>query len=209
MQRPSKRSILIGSGFFVVGFIVAIGLSSGLVVWQARQNWGATQAHIIGELTLNNSLLAAADKSPEKLTTTVIWLAQQNSELAAGLFGSMTKSHQAMVLRQFARMNQSSTLRADRSPRGNTALLARLMVLCSRESANPGVIRVDTDTTLFASIPDWVLEPGAEPIAPVARPDGPIKQTPQVLSAELKRWTELHQWVIANRDCVAKLEATR
>lgn len=203
MKRPSRRSVLIGSGFFVLGFIVAIALTTGFVLWLIRQNWGATQANIVGNLALSNSLLTAADQSSDKLTTTVIWTAQENSELAAEMFNTLTKPHQAMVLRQFARLNQSTTLRTDQSPRGRAALLARSMVLCSRDSANPGVVHVGKDVTMFTGIPGWVLDPDATPVAPTPVRNAEFEQTPEVLSAELKKWTALHEWVKANRACVA------
>lgn len=204
MERPSQRSILIGGGLFVAGFLVAIALTAGFDIWLLRQSWDATQTNIIGDLTRSNSLLAVADRSPDKLTATVVWEARQNSEIAAGLFDAMTKPHQAMVLRQFARLNQSATLKADQSSLGRSALLARNMVLCSHHSANPGVVRISKDATVFAGIPGWVLDPDATPAAPTPARDAAVEQTPEVLSAELKKWTELHEWVKANHACIAK-----
>lgn len=207
MKRPSKRSILFGAGFFATGFVAAVALTAGFATWLLQRNREAMQAGIVGDLAVSSALLKAADQSPDKLSATVIWQARQDSKVAAAMFGSLTKSYQSAVLRHFAELNRSGTLRADRSPEGNVARLARTMVLCTHASASPGVAHIGPDVTAFGGIPDWVLDPDAAPVAPVPAHDTEIPQLHERRVALLREWTTLHAWVRANQACFARQTA--
>lgn len=204
MKRPSKRAVLVGCGFFVPGFTIAIALTASFSVWLIRQTGRGVQANIVGGLSQSNGQLKLLDQSPDKLVPTILWTARMNTSIAAAMFSRMSKHYQPMVLFEFQRMNQSAILRSQRSPESVTARLARVMVLCSHVSAQPNTVHVGKSELLMMPLPEWVLNPNAAPITPVADQRRGMPYTPDALAAEFKKWTRVHDWVKANQSCIAK-----
>lgn len=209
MRRPSKRSILIGSGFFVIGFIAATTLSYALVARAykrmfvpAIESWS-----MVSQLVDSNQLLRVVDQRPTQLAAIIVSDAQSRSLAAANNFDYLSKDHQRIVLRQLTMLDRSEALRADDGPRGRTAHLARLMVLCSHASARPGWMDFGNESGMTMDVPEWVMDPEAKPVMPTA---GSIfagaMQSSDVIAAERKKWTALHQWVIDNRGCITAHE---
>lgn len=147
MKRLSTRTVVVSSVSFATGFIAAIALASGFTFWFGRLSLHAYQGSIVDKLVTTNQLLDSADR-PKGLASTVLYDAQEQSIIAATMFDILDMRYQPMVLRQFARMDSNPMLRADDSARGNTAKLARAMVLCTHHAASPALIDV---TQKFAS----------------------------------------------------------
>ena len=210
MQRPSKRSTLICGGFFAIGFILAMALTAGFSIWMLNRSRGAVQSGIIRDLSSSALLLDTVDKRPSSLVKQITSDARLNSLTVAAAFDTLDLDHQHVVLNLFTMLNHSPTVRAERNRYTDTVLLARVMVLCTRRSANPGYVMYDKDYGVRINVPDWVVDPSAEP--PSAEPDIPIQwysqPRPVVTAAVRSRWTELHEWVKANQACIVKQEAT-
>jgi len=209
MKRPSKRSILIGSGFFALGFIAAATASYALaarayeqVFVPAIESWS-----LVSPLVDSNQLLRVVDQRPAQLVATIVSNAQSRSLASANNFDYLSKDHQRIVLRQLTMLDHSPALRTDDGPRGRTAHLARLMVLCSHASARPHWMDFGNESGMMMYVPEWVMDPKADPVMPAP---GSIfagaMQSPGVIAAERKKWTALHQWVIDNRGCIAAQE---
>jgi hypothetical protein len=108
-----------------------------------------------------------------------------------------------MVLRQFERLNQSPLLQADHGPMGDTERLARAMVLCTHESADPGFIAFGGRYSgAFMAVPGWVPDPNAKSGKPDTSSIPSAERSPEVVAAESRKWDALHQWVITHRDCL-------
>lgn len=208
MKRPSKRSVLIGSGFFALGFIAAIALTAGFVTWLIGQSRDAVQSRIIGDLSTNTLLLRAADRQSSSVLENVIANARLNSLTVAAAFDALDKNSQQAVLDLFTMLNHSATLRARTNGYGNTVLLARVMVMCTHHSANPGYVMYDGDEGVRIDPPAWVFDPAAAPTT--SEPDIPVQwysqPRPVVAAAVRKHWTKLHGWVKANQACIATQE---
>ncbi|MGH8145372.1 MAG: hypothetical protein ACREPY_03480 [Rhodanobacteraceae bacterium] len=209
MRWPSGKSIAIGTLAFVAGFVVAVALAAGFVTWVYTSNQSGRQNGVIDPLVSTVELLDVEDKQPAHLTRVIAGNARDSSLTAAVQFDRLTKTNQQIVLRLFARLNRSTTLRADEAPFADTVRLARLMVLCTHQSAAPGWLTVSKDSGATTPVPDWVLNPHAKPVMPAAGSIyGAMQQSPAVLAAERKQWGKLRKWVIANQACIAKQQAT-
>lgn len=208
MRRPSRKSIVIGATSFVVGFAAAMALAGGFVAWIYTGGQSARQSWIVDPLVASTGLLSVADTQPKQLVRVIIGNAREHSLTAAAQFDRLTKFNQQIVLRQFARLNRSATLRADNAPYAKTVRLARAMVWCSHASASPGWLTIDKNSGGMTPVPGWVLDPDAKPVLPaVGSVVGTFRQSPAVIAAERKHWGRLHAWVIANKKCISTQEA--
>lgn len=209
MRWPSRKSLAIGAVFFIAGFAVAIALAGGFVARVYQGSMSIRQGWIVDPLVASTELLGVADTQPKRLTRTIVGNARQYSLAAANQFDRLTKSNQQIVLRQFARLNRSATLRADNAPYAKTVRLARVMVLCSHVSASPDWLAINKNSGGMTPIPDWVLDPAAKPAFPVVGSVfGTFQQSAAVIAAERKQWEGLRQWVIAHRACIGQQDAT-
>lgn len=209
MRWPSSKSLAIGISFFVAGFVVAIALTGGFVAWIYHGSESSRQSWIVAPLVASTELLSAADAQPKQLTRMIVGNAREYSLAAATQFDRLTKFNQQIVLRQFSMLNRSTTLRADNAPYAKTARLARVMVLCSHASATPGWVAIGKNSGGMTPVPDWVLDPDAEPVLPqVGSNVGTLRQSPAVIAAEGKQWGKLRQWVITHRACIEHQDAT-
>ena len=208
MRWPSRRSVAISAVVFVTGFIVAVALAWGFVSWVYKSNLSGRQNWVIDPLAANVELLDIADKRPEQLTRVIVGDARENSLTAATQFDRLTEANRQIILRLFARLNHSVTLRANEEAFADTAHLARLMVLCTHASASPGWLSVDGNFGAMTPVPKWVLDPDAKPVMPaIGSTYGALQQSAAVIAAERKHWDALHEWVIANQRCIAKQQA--
>lgn len=208
MRWPSKKSLAIGATAFVAGFVVAIAIAGGFVAWAYAGSQSARQGWIVDPLVSSTTLATTADKGTDQLLHVVVGNARDHSLTAAAQFDRLGKSNQQIVLREFARLNRSTTLRANNAPYARTVRLARVMVLCSHASANPAWLAIDENSGGMTPVPDWVLDPDAKPAFPVVGSIvGTFQQSPSVIAAERKHWGALHRWVIANQDCIARQQA--
>ncbi|WHZ19843.1 MAG: hypothetical protein OJF55_001992 [Rhodanobacteraceae bacterium] len=203
MKRPSVHTVIVASVSFIAGFIVAVALAGGLVLWFGRISLHATQGRVVDKLVTTNQLLAAADKPRGELRGMIVGDADEQSLTAAAMFDAMGSSYQPMVLRQFARMNTSTTLKEDQSTLGNAAKLARAMVLCTHHSAYPNWVTVNEDTGATMGVPSWVFELNAAPTIPATVTYGQTKFGAPFVQAAAKHWRTLHQWVMSHQDCAA------
>ena len=207
MRWPSRKSIVIGVTSFVVGFAAAVALAGGFVAWVYTGSQSARQSWIVDPLVASTALLSVADTQPKQLTHVIAGNARDYSLAASAQFDQLTKFNQQIVLRQFARLNRSATLRADNAPYAKTVRLARVMVLCSHASATPDWLTIDKNSGGMTPLPDWVLDPDAKPVLPaVGSVVGTFQQSPAVIAAERKHWGTLHAWVIVNQKCVSMQE---
>lgn len=209
MRWPSRRSVAISAVAFVTGFIVAVALAWGFVSWVYKSNLSGRQNWVIDPLAASVELLDVADKRPERLTRAIVGNARESSLTAATQFDRLTEANQQIILRLFARLNRSATLRANKAAFADTARLARVMVLCSHASASPGWLSVNENSGATTPVPKWVLDPDAKPVMPATGSNyGMLQQSAAVIAAERKHWGALHEWVIANQGCVAKQQAS-
>lgn len=208
MRLPSRKSIVIGVTSFVIGFVAAAALATGFVTKVYSDGQSARQSWIVDPLVANTELLGVADTQPKQLARMIVGNAREYSLTAAAQFNRLTKLNQQIVLRQFARLNRSDTLRADNAPYAKTAFLARVMVLCSHASAAPDWLTIDKNSGGMTPVPDWVLDPKADPVLPsVGSVAGSFQQNPAVIAAERKHWGKLRAWVVANQKCISTQEA--
>ncbi|MGH8189815.1 MAG: hypothetical protein ACREP2_00025 [Rhodanobacteraceae bacterium] len=199
---------MIGATSFVIGFAAAAALAGGFVAWVYAGGQSARQSWVIDPLVANAELLDVTDQRPQQLTRVIIGQVRDNSLAAAAQFDRLTKLNQRIVLRQFAKLNRSATLRADAAPYAKTVRLARVMVLCSHTSATPGWLTIDQGSGGMTPVPEWVLDPNAKPVMPVVGSIvGSFQQSAAVIAAERKHWGKLHQWVIAHHACIRQQDA--
>lgn len=206
MQRPSRRTVIVAGGSFIAGLLVALAVTAGFALWMLHLAQGAAQARIIADLSTNTLLLQTADKRPDTVVASIASNAQLNSLLAAEGFDEFDKTHQSVILEFFKLLNHSPTLRADKSPIGNSMFLARTMVLCTHHSATPEFTTYAKGDATRADIPAWVLDPHATSptTAPVIQVQWYSKPRPVVAKAVLAHWITLHDWVKANQSCIAQ-----
>ena len=208
MRWPSRKSLVIGATSFVFGFAAAVALAGGYVAWIYTGGQSARQSWIVDPLAASTELLSVADTQPKQLVRMIIGNARERSLTAAAQFSRRTKSNQQIVLRQFARLNRSGTLRTDNAPYAKTVRLARTMVLCSHASATPGWLTIDKNSGGMTPVPDWVFDPGVKPVLPaVGSVVGTFQQSPAVIAAERNHWGRLRAWVTANQTCISTQEA--
>jgi hypothetical protein len=171
-------------------------------LWFGRLSLHATQGRVVDELVTSNQLLVATDKQRGRLRTVIVANADEQSLTAAAMFDAMGRTYQPMVLRQFARLNTSTTLQDDRSTLGNAAKLARAMVLCTHHAAYPNWVTVNGNTGATIWVPAWVFAPDAAPQSPDTVTYGHTKFGAPFAPAA-KHWDTLHQWVMNHQDCAA------
>lgn len=202
MKRPSTRTVVVSSVSFATGFITAVVLAGGLVFWFGRLSLQGYQGSIVDKLVTTNQLLDSAGR-PEGLASEVLHDAQERSIIAATKFDTLNGRYQSMVLRQFARMDSNPVLRGDDSAQGNTAKLARAMVLCTHHAAFPALVDVTQKVRITAFVPTWVVNPIPHAIQPSSNDTNGVLQDPRVTAAKAKKWQTLHAWVMRHQDCGA------
>lgn len=209
MKRPSTRTVVIVGVAFAAGFVAAVALASGTLIWFGQQSLHANQGRIISGLVTTTELLDVNARQPAQLLSNVIGKSDEQSLTAATQFGALGSTYQPMVLRLFAHMNRNATLDANHDPASNAARLARVMVLCARHSASPGWVDFNKDTGATVGIPTWVLDPRAKPEHPETVTYGNLRFVDaKQVDAITRHWDALHTWVVQHQACARENRLT-
>lgn len=204
MKRPSKRAVLIGGGFFVLGFAIAIAVVAAVLFQFARESWHAEQGSMVSALASTTQLLDSAEQRPSQLIPEVLGNSVEQSLGLATQFDTLGDTYQPIVLRVFAHLQQNTTLRAQHGPATNAARLARVMVLCTHHLATPGWVKFGKDQGGTVGVPSWVLTPDAAPDHPaIINYHGLRFIDPRQVGAITRQWDALHAWVNQHRACAA------
>lgn len=204
MKRPSKRAVLIGGGFFVLGFAVAIALVVATLFHFAHESWYADQGSMVSALVSTVQLLDSTEQHPSQLMPEVLGNSVEQSLDLAAQFDALSSTYQPMVLRVFGNLNQNTTLGIQHGMATNVARLARVMVLCTHHRANPDWVRFNKDQGATVGVPSWVITPDAAPEHPaIINYHGLRFIDSRQVDAITRQWDALHTWVNQHSACAA------